>query len=128
MSHFSGIAGDIEAVIGFEATVALLRARGGTDVELPRRVSGSWLARLIGDEAAHAMVREFGHGRMSLPMGGVRGRAARDAAIRAQAMEMIDAGHSNSQIALDCGLSLRTVEKYRAQSRHDDNQPTLPLF
>lgn len=126
MTQLTGIAGEIEEAIGLEAAVALLRARGGTKIEIPRRAEGSALAELIGVDAVHQLGQVFGHGRLALPLAGLRGRAARDAEVRAEAMRLLGEGVSQREVALRCDIDLRTVERYAARLA-DDRQGDLGL-
>lgn len=122
MSRLPGIAGTIADVIGLEATVRLLRWRGGCEIAVPVRPEGSALAREIGDDAARRMVAHFGPGKLLLPMASVRGAGAR----RAQALEMLERGASLAEVALACDLHTRTVSRLRAQL-DAGCQPELPF-
>lgn len=51
MTTLPGIAGQIEQAIGLDLAVRLLRRRGGTQVTIPVRPAGSYLAEVIGIEA-----------------------------------------------------------------------------
>lgn len=128
MTQLPGIAGEIETVIGLAATVDLIEARGGTTIEIPKRAKGSELARIIGIDAAQEIIDFYGTGRLSIPMAGLKGRRARERKTRDRAFAMIDAGASNMQIALECGLSRRAVQNYRQQYGEDPNGDQLPLF
>lgn len=122
MSGLPGIAGTIAEVIGLEATVRLLRWRGGCEIAVPVRPEGSALARAIGEDAARALVDHFGPGKLLLPMAAVRGAGAR----RVQALTMLRAGASLSEVALACDLHTRTVSRLRAQL-DAEGQPELPF-
>jgi len=125
MSEFSGVAGEIAAVIGEGQTLRLLQARGGTDITIPKCAAGSQLACLIGEADAERMIEAFGHGRLTLPTGPGRGVGGR----RHRALEMLEAGHSEREVALACDLNVRTVRQYRSQLRagRDPRQPDLPF-
>lgn len=127
MSHFAGIAGRIEAVIGPTLTAKLLAARGGGEVTIPKRVRGSALAKIIGEEATR-MLRDadddaFGPGPLRLPMGNERGRAAN----RRAALAMIDGGASIIKTALVTGVHKRTVSRWKEGGSEPDPGPG-PLF
>jgi len=123
MSHFAGIASEIEAVIGATLTAKLLAARGGTPINIPANAAGSTLASIIGVEASQAMIKHFGPGQLSLPMGNARGRAA----TRRHAIEMFRKGRSLSEVALKSGVHVRTVSRWKAGL--DAPEPGLgPLF
>jgi hypothetical protein len=79
MTTLPGLAGEIEALIGLDLTVKLLRARGGCKINIPHsaRVTGSSLAEIIGDAAVHALIDRYNPGGMWLPMAGMRGTQRR---------------------------------------------------
>lgn len=110
MSIFPGIAGQIEELIGPELTIRLLRRWGGCQVNIPVRARGSKMAEVIGEAATSLIIKEIGHGRVTLPCGAMRGQSRR----RAEAMEMLRRGASIQQVALACDLHTRTVSNYRA--------------
>jgi hypothetical protein len=125
MTLFQGLAGQIEAVIGREATVTLLRERGGCTIAVPVAAGGTMLERLIGLEAAERFIAAFGAGRMTLPCSDARGRRRR----RAEAKRLLAEGLSLQEVALRCDLHTRTVSNYRAemQAANDQAQLKLPL-
>ena len=111
MTTFPGIAGQIEALIGIDLTVQLLRRWGGCQIKIPAQARGSKLAEVIGVDAAEDIIRYIGHGKITLPCGSMRGQKRR----RAEAMDMLRAGASIQQVALACDLHTRTVTNYRAE-------------
>ncbi len=119
----SGLAAEIAQVIGEEQALRLLGARGGTQIEIPKRAAGSLLADIIGEIDAHRMIVHFGHGRLDLPMGAGRGIGER----RARAKRMLADGASLTKTALACELSVRAVSRYKAQQDRRDRRQ-LPLF
>lgn len=125
MTMFPGIAGQIEELIGHELTTCLLRRWGGCQVNLPSKAKGSKLAEVIGVDAAAAIIREIGHGKITLPCGSMRGTKRR----RAEAVAMLRAGASLQQVALACDLHTRTVSNYRAgiEAEAGARQMTLPF-
>jgi len=125
MTLFTGFAGEIEAVIGQEATTALLRRWGGCQIALPVKAEGSALAGVIGDGAATALIQAFGHGKVTLPCADARGTKRR----RAEAKRMLRAGASLQEVALACDLHTRTVSLYRAEIEAEAGsaQMKLPL-
>jgi len=125
MTTLPGVAGQIEQAIGLELTVQLLRRRGGTQVTVPTRPAGSYLAEVIGVEATRTLIAVIGPGKVTLPCASMRGAKAR----RADAKAMLRAGKSLLQVALDCDLHTRTVSNYRAEIEAEDGekQMNLPL-
>lgn len=123
MTQLSGIAGEIEEVIGLDLAVRLLKARGGTEIAIPARIPGSQLEQLVGREAAARMLGYFGAGKLRLPLGGVRGQAAYNAARKARALGMLRAGRSLREVALGCDLAMSTVSKYRDELATDAASP-----
>lgn len=130
MSQLPGIAGMIEAVIGLERTAVLLRARGGTEIEIPVRVPGSLLASIIGEEAAVKLAEAFGPGRLTLPCAHMRGAAAERHEKRLLAERLLRNGKSEMEVALEADLHIRTVRRYRADMRFEggsEDEPMLPF-
>lgn len=56
-------------LIGAEATLKLLEARGGTRLYIARPAAGGALAGIIGLGAAEAMYRHYGAGEIKIPLG-----------------------------------------------------------
>ena len=125
MTLFRGLAAEIEEAIGREATLALLGRWGGCQIALPVKAEGSALAGVIGVDAAAALIRAFGHGKITLPCADARGMRRR----RAQAIAMLRAGRSLQEVALACDLHTRTVSLYRADIEAEAGaaQMKLPL-
>jgi DNA-binding NarL/FixJ family response regulator len=118
MTIYDGFLGLVERHAGLEAARDLARKRGGTEIKLsahPRSV----LARIVGADAAKAIVEERGPEKVTVPMGDLRGQKARRAAISHQ----VAAGRSNSQVALACDVHERTVRRVRERLK-----TPLPLF
>ena len=125
MTLFTGFAGEIEAVIGRDASAALLRRWGGCQIVLPVKAEGSALAGVIGDVAATALIQAFGAGKITLPCADARGARRR----RAEAKRMLQGGASLREVALACDLHTRTVSNYRAEIEAEAGsaQMKLPL-
>lgn len=121
MDELRGILADI-AEITDEATAAkLATAFGGTYVEVPKKPRDtSPLTLAVGMEAACKISKELGHGRLLIPMGSMRGEAAR----RAAAAKMVQDGASTRETSLAVGIHERTVRRVKARLRAND----LPLF
>lgn len=109
-------------VMGEVAAMKLMVERGGTRIDIPTKVEGSQLAKLVGYRSASYLAKEVGHGRFQVPMGTARGIAAR----RERAMNLLRAGTSIRQTALETEFHERTVERWSAQLR-DNRQPQLPF-
>ncbi|WP_413874144.1 hypothetical protein [Albidovulum sp.] len=111
MTQLPGIAGEIEAAVGLDLAVRLMKRRGGTEITIPVRAKGSMLADIIGCHAAERLIAAIGPGKIMLPCGTMRGARAR----RAEAMRMLRAGASIREVALACDLHSRSVSNYRAE-------------
>lgn len=109
-------------MIGNDLALALFQLRGGTEITIPKRPEGPWLARTIDTEAATLLLIEFGPAKLTLPMADGRGAGAR----RRKMRQMLADGASVMDPALACGLHVRTVHKYRAELR-DEDQFSLDL-
>lgn len=123
MQELTGIAAQIEDVIGHELTMHLLRMRGGTEITIPVRAAGSMLAGIIGEAEAAALSNTIGAGKIVLPMAQARGVGGR----RARAMRMLQKGASVAQVALACDLHVRTVANYRAAMDDDAGSDQMDL-
>lgn len=122
-----GLAAEIASIIGDELTYRLLMERGGTQVKLPQKTTGSLIADLVGPDAAWELVDYFGAGTtLDLPCAHLRGQAGR----RALGLAMVAAGGSERDIALKCNVSIRTVRNWKASivppaAEDDPDQPRL---
>lgn len=108
-----GVAGEIEELIGTEATLKLLAARGGTEVTIPARAEGSVLADVLGIDDAEILMDAFGRAPVMLPCGHLRGREGR----RERARAMLRRGAPATEVALACEVHIRTVYDYRRDLR-----------
>lgn len=127
---------EIAEVIGLEATIALVRARGGTSIYIPAYSKDDhWLTKVVGKDAADALCAHFrvmpGNravgAEILLPIWGV---STLDQA-RAQAYAALEAAEAEGLSGNECvrrsGLSLRTVRRHRAR-RKLGASPKLPLL
>jgi hypothetical protein len=119
-----GALGEIAAVAGQAAALAVARARGGTQVYFPPVPDADhWLSELIGHEAALAVCEKLTCGvgslRVDLPLGST-GHAAQ---IRARIDAMLRENRSERDIALATGYTTRAIRRRRAAL--DDRQLTL---
>jgi hypothetical protein len=107
---------ELVEVIGEEATLLLLEARGGTRAYIPATIpAGHWLALAIGPEAAALLAAHLATGRgggaVELPLGRGGGAALRRRRIHAG----LRAGRTANAIARELGLSVRTVRRWRVR-------------
>ncbi|SUZ33957.1 hypothetical protein ROE7235_03738 [Roseibaca ekhonensis] len=125
MTQLPGIAGEIERVIGLDLAVRLLQRRGGCELHIPRRARGSFLAEIVGEDAAAKLAEAIGPGKIVLPCAHLRGQFAR----REEAKAMLRDGASLQQVALACDMHTRTVSRLRAEIEAEagSRQPKLPF-
>lgn len=122
-----GYLGEIAEAAGVDAALALAKARGGTRIDIPARVTeGHWLVEVVGRKAADQICdyfrtlsaehREAGVRHIVIPRGPV--------AIMKQAQKQLEqellAGASPRAAARAAGLSERTA--FRAQKRLRDKR------
>lgn len=105
---------------GLPAACKLVAALGGAEIKLSAR-PGSKLARIVGDEAARAIVDAMGSEKITIPMAHIKGQAGR----REMAARLLAEGHSVAQVAARTDVHERTAWRVRAKLK-DDRQ--LPLF
>lgn len=115
----TGKLAEIADVAGVAAALKLVREMGGRELKLSA-IPGGKLARIVGDEAAAAIVEAFGRGeKLTVPMAHLRGaRGRREALTR-----MMAAGATVTEAAEAADVHERTVR--RAKKR---TPTTLPLF
>lgn len=115
----TGKLAEIAEVAGVAAALKLARELGGRELKLSA-VKGGKLARIVGQDAATAIVEAFGRGeKMTVPMAHLRGAGARRAAVA----KMMAEGASTATAAEVADVHERTAR--RAKSRP---LPSLPLF
>lgn len=121
--YLPGILALIADEISEEVAVRLAEARGGREVYVPKLpVADSELARIVGLEAARQLADLLGHGALRVPCGNIGGAGGRRSKIAALWRQ----GLSQSQIAAEVDVHLRTVERVVAALR-DDSEPKLPF-
>lgn len=136
LDDLPGALREIVEVAGRTAALALVAARGGTEVYFPsprNLADDHWLVALVGREAAEKLCAHFvlrrpldrdtrdddffehkGAGALvELPVGAGLRRAMRRTAVR----DMTKAGDSASKIALALGVSSRFVTRTRSELR-----------
>lgn len=104
---------DISAEIGFTATIALARQRGGTNVYVPANPAGSVLAELVGIAAAARLATCWGGEVLAVPTL----RACEYARDRCLIARLTEAGMSVADIAECVGLTARRVVQVRRELR-----------
>lgn len=129
---------EIADAIGVEATLTLLKARGGTRISIPVTCDDShWLAQMLGVQTAHALCEAFttlspdGRRRgayIKLPLG----PAANLGQARAAAYRAIDAtldqGGSVDEAVRASGMSRDTVMRRKKQRASNSPPPLLALM
>jgi hypothetical protein len=122
-------------LIGVGPTLALIAARGGTRVQIPRSeaaCNGSILADIVGLDALRAIARGYGGLYIAVPT--VRAWRA--------ALLLAAGGMSHAEVALRVGLTEKHVQRLasvgyqpmpvthngaRAKIAREDDQPMLPF-
>ncbi len=116
---------EIADVAGTEAMWALVRARGGSTIFLPRRVTARhWLAEIVGLEAANRICAHFRsnhQSRVEVPLAQATQKAERW-------REELRQPGSLSQRALRMGVTERTVRNWRRRMRGDRDEDQGDLF
>lgn len=113
---------EIAEVAGYEAAWALVEAKGGQEVFIPRKAArAQWLVAAVGAEAAEAICAHFRSNHQSkVLIPNLRRRRTAEAIVRA-----IEAGKTNNQAAAVTGVHERTVRRYRRRLREEDSQGEL---
>lgn len=132
MTYLPGILGEIAAVAGEDAAIAIADRRGGTRVLIPRRApDGHWLVEAVGRQKADAIGRHFsvedadgkpiGTFEVYLPLGphGALRRARRRLA------DELRAGTSGREAARRAGLTERTAWRIKRRLGADPDQGDL---
>lgn len=109
----TGLAAELDEVIGTDALIDLLTKRGGTTLFIPMSATDSVLAELIGESAAEQLIDFYGTGPLLLPCAHLRGAGGR----RARAARMLRNGASLSETAMACDISSRSATNYRRALR-----------
>lgn len=121
--YLPGVLSEIAEHIGQDVAVKLCLARGGREVWVPEKPkAGDVLSKIIGLHAAKLLSKLKGAGNMPVPQGNLRGEGGR----RLRILDLHEQGLSQSNIAAEVDVSLRTVERVLA-GRANPNQPKLPF-
>ncbi|SMH42248.1 helix-turn-helix domain-containing protein [Mesorhizobium australicum] len=125
-SWFSPLLNRIADVAGVRAALMLGREKGCQTVYIPRRFGPQhWLPKLVGDDAAAALAKEFGGSKIDIPPALVGQKRKRRAAIA----EMTENGYSIARITRALGVAKSTVKDHRRRLRGDeDDGPQGKLF
>ncbi|WP_321392789.1 helix-turn-helix domain-containing protein [Emcibacter sp.] len=125
--HLSPKLQEISDVIGFAATLKLAHEFGGTEVDIPKNPkTGTRLVECIGQVAAEAMKKEYGPGKIAVPVGPA---STYNQLIRGNARVIhqgLDEGLSNAKIARQVGCDIRTVRRHKNAGKENcDDQGKL---
>ena len=118
----TGTIDQIAEVIGQDAAVRLCQAVGGVSWYIPHKPGPDHqIAKIIGQRAWIGLCATFGGTRLNLPKGEARLKHLR-------ATQLLKAGEfSVRQIALQTGLTERTISRMRGSRRDKCCQQTLPF-
>lgn len=112
MSTLPGILADVERATSSETALQLLSACGGQVITLSA-AENSTLVKAVGVEAAAAIVKEVGGGRVAIPMAHARGQRAR----RIQAARLLAQGATANEVAAAADMHERTARRVRARMK-----------
>jgi hypothetical protein len=118
LSRLPGVLGKIAEVAGEAAALQLARELGGHELKISGRAGGK-LASIVGDEAAAKIAEALGPEKITVPMAGLRGAAAR----RQAAARLMAQGVPASKVAQACDVHERTAWRAKAKA-----PAKLPLF
>ncbi len=91
-------------VLGFDSTVALLRARGGQRVHVPLSAS-RWMIDLVGEQGAFKLCHKYGGQELDLPKHDKIVQQLRDKKIRDERNK-----HSLNELAAKHNLTRRQIQ------------------
>lgn len=120
MSSLTGILAVVARHAGETGALRLAVNRGGTKMKLSANPTGP-LARLVGEDAARAIVAELGPETYIIPMATARGSGAR----RGAAARLFQAGANAQEVALACDMHERTARRVRDRLKKTGDQPDL---
>lgn len=109
---------------GLTATLAFVKARGGTPFKFPAAAAGSVLEEIVGLDAAEVFVGLYGTQTVNVPKADQILRQIRDAEIRRERA----AGTSRSRLALKNGLTTRQIDNICAVTQTESLQCDLFQF
>lgn len=120
--YLPGVLQEIAALVGLPATLALVRAYGGTRLYVPKRFDPNHpIVKYVGHEAAAKLVASYGGlEHFDLPKGDIAVKAARDKQIRAKRA----GGTTHARLAVEFGLTERQIRNILGPEE-DDRQVGL---
>lgn len=120
MTDWPGTYERIVQAVGDKAAIKLVSHYGGISVYIPKSASASGaLVQLLGRMHTDALIAEFGHGALMVPMG-VEENYARK---RRQIAARLRQHQSHSTIARDLQVHVRTVERIAERLRLPARDP-----
>lgn len=112
--YMPGILGYIAREVGEDVAQKLAQARGGRAINIPGAPnSGSALTKIVGLKHAQEISILIGVGTVKVPCGDFAGAGGR----RARIADLWAAGFTQSQIAAEVDVALRTVERVVAAEK-----------
>lgn len=121
MSRFTGLLAEIARIAGASAATRLALAAGGTEMKFSPHPKAA-LARIVGAEAAKAIVAELGPEKYTIPMAHLRGQRGRQAA----AARMLADRASANDVAKACDIHERTARRIRQRMKSSAAMPLFP--
>lgn len=120
MTSLPGLLGVIEGIAGVSAATRLALKAGGTEMKFSAHPKSA-LARIVGADAARAIVAELGAMKYTIPMAHLRGQNGR----RAEIARRLAADQSSAEVARACDVHERTVRRVRKRLKGHNSQPDL---
>jgi hypothetical protein len=97
---------ELEAIIGTDGAKRLCVMSGGVPIHIPSQPRGAdLLTRALGMPTARALAAIFGGNTITVPNGN------REEPHKGRILRLLSEGKSKSEIALECGVTLRYVFK-----------------
>ncbi len=120
MANFYGKLGEIEEIIGVENTLKIISAWGGKELVIPMKATpDTKLVKLIGEQAAARLIKDFGSGKIWIPMLHFKGVGRR----RLKISQMLKQGYSVNEIVDELDVCDRTV--FRIKQKDYERLPLI---
>lgn len=120
MANFYGKLGEIEEIIGVENTLKIISAWGGKELVIPMKaMADTKLVKLIGEQAAARLIKDFGSGKIWIPMLHFKGVGRR----RLKISQMLKEGYSVNEIVDKLDVCDRTV--FRIKQKDYERLPLI---